>query len=116
MPVIKPIPFTIFDVNNPEHVAEVIKVKNGGMRNPNLKFDFPPPCTNGVDYALKLMAEAWGRHMAQQHPEVFPEQNSTIDAATASGDNIRKLPVIGSKSKPLQETPSRSLPPGSTVG
>lgn len=117
MPVIKPVSFTTFDPHNPEHVAEIVKVKNGGTRNPNLKFDFPPPFTNGIDYALRLMALAWGEYMAQKHQEIkhVLESSTTMVAADSGSDNnVRQLPVIGLKAKSV-ETISRTLPPGSTV-
>lgn len=121
MPILKPTPYVEFDPTNPEHVAAILEIektgRRGGMR---FNFNYPPPFQGGVEYAQYKMFVAYGEMMAQHYPEVFPfERNSTTTAADASAAHtgvVRQLPVLGRRAKPLQETISRSLPPGSTLG
>jgi hypothetical protein len=118
MPILRPSVVVAFDVNNPEHVACIFEMEVLNKRTNKINFDFPPSFPNGVAYAKHLMVMAWCHHMAQQHKEVkdVEERAKAVATGTSGSDNVRVLPVIGSKSKPLQENAHRNLPPGSTLG
>lgn len=118
MPVLKPTPYVEFDVNNPEHVASIMEVLASGKRTNQFKFNHPAEFSGGFSYAMHIMAMRWGEQMRQQHPEVF---NFDTDSSTTTGadlaaiaDNIRQLPIAGSKPSAPQRN-IRALPPGATT-
>jgi hypothetical protein len=116
---LKPKPYVDFDVNNPAHVAAIMEIELTGRRTMMFNFNHPHPFPGGVDYAKHLLAMEYMNQMAKQHPEVFKFERSTAtmgsDPVSSTG-TVRQLPVIGVRSKPLQDTPSRGLAPGSTLG
>lgn len=104
MAVLKPTTLVTFDENNPEHVKAIVEILEGNQdpskpfsRNVKINFDYPHPFNSAVAYATYRMAMAWGQRFG--FPAAVPP--------SVNGDH--KVLMIGSRSLPLQDTPSREL-------